>query len=260
MTPTPTPTQASEAPVAVLPAMAMSMATVPEEEVKPVVSVTTRAAGAVSKARAPRRTRSEKMGRRGELSRRSASPEPLLLMRSSWIPRELARVPRLTSLLLDGAGARAATGHAPDARRLLQLASASSPPLVAAASSPRAGLCLLTAALCSQRAARSRRRPAHSVPPSPPCSSRAGPGVPEPSQGELEERWHPAASSHWCRGAWGGHGWKYLPPSPKLAPAQPQPDEKTSLGRHKGWRCSYAALPLAGAVCPEANQALVRYH
>ncbi|KAF6997832.1 hypothetical protein CFC21_014006 [Triticum aestivum] len=78
-TPTPMPTQASEAPVVALPAMA----TVPEEEeevVKPVVSVTTRA---VSKARAPRRTRSEKMGRRGELSRRSASPEPLPLMRRS---------------------------------------------------------------------------------------------------------------------------------------------------------------------------------
>ena len=82
-TPTPMPTQASEAPVVVMPAMAMAMATVPEEEeevVKPVVSVTTRA---VSKARAPRRTRSEKMGRRGELSRRSASPEPLPLMRRS---------------------------------------------------------------------------------------------------------------------------------------------------------------------------------
>ncbi|XP_037473698.1 uncharacterized protein LOC119349713 [Triticum dicoccoides] len=80
-TPTPMPTQASEAAVVALPAMAM--ATVPEEEeevVKPVVSVTTRA---VSKARAPRRTRSEKMGRRGELSRRSASPEPLPLMRRS---------------------------------------------------------------------------------------------------------------------------------------------------------------------------------
>ncbi|XP_048551221.1 uncharacterized protein LOC125530840 [Triticum urartu] len=85
-TPTPMPTQASEAPVVVMPAMAMAMATVPEEEeevVKPVVSVTTRAAAAVSKARAPRRTRSEKMGRRGELSRRSASPEPLPLMRRS---------------------------------------------------------------------------------------------------------------------------------------------------------------------------------
>ncbi|XP_020178673.1 uncharacterized protein [Aegilops tauschii subsp. strangulata] len=82
-TPTPMPTQASEAPAVALPAMAMAMATVPEEEeevVKPVVSVTTRA---VSKARAPRRTRSEKMGRRGELSRRSASPEPLPLMRRS---------------------------------------------------------------------------------------------------------------------------------------------------------------------------------
>ncbi|KAM3413085.1 hypothetical protein ACQJBY_004321 [Aegilops geniculata] len=85
--PTPMPTQASEAAVAVstMP-MAMAMATVPEEEeevVKPVVSVTTRAAAAASKARAPRRTRSEKMGRRGELSRRSASPEPLPLMRRS---------------------------------------------------------------------------------------------------------------------------------------------------------------------------------
>ncbi|XBJ20903.1 hypothetical protein VPH35_011640 [Triticum aestivum] len=81
--PTPMPTQASEAPAVVVSTMAMAMATVPEEEeevVKPVVSVTTRA---VSKARAPRRTRSEKMGRRGELSRRSASPEPLPLMRRS---------------------------------------------------------------------------------------------------------------------------------------------------------------------------------
>ncbi|KAM3300478.1 hypothetical protein ACQJBY_041477 [Aegilops geniculata] len=82
--PMPMPTQASEA-AAVVPTMpmAMAMATVPEEEeevVKPVVSVTTRA---VSKARAPRRTRSEKMGRRDELSRRSASPEPLPLMRRS---------------------------------------------------------------------------------------------------------------------------------------------------------------------------------
>ncbi|CAM0953566.1 unnamed protein product [Alopecurus aequalis] len=76
----PTPTPESEAPepveVEAAPVViphAMPMATVYEEEVKPAMEA---ARGIVSKARAPRRSRSEKMSPRGVSgSRRAASPE-----------------------------------------------------------------------------------------------------------------------------------------------------------------------------------------
>ncbi|KAE8800910.1 putative GPI-anchored protein 58 [Hordeum vulgare] len=113
-TPTPTPTQASEAPVA------MAMATVPEEEeevVKPVVSVTTHAA---SKARAPRRTRSEKMGRRGELSRRSASPEPVPLMRRSESDNGRRRRSSVTARDVGVARGWAGTDDAEEFRRTVE--------------------------------------------------------------------------------------------------------------------------------------------
>ncbi|XP_047095605.1 uncharacterized protein LOC124707957 [Lolium rigidum] len=85
-TPSPTPTPESEASVAVVATSAAEvlpcreMATVFEEEVKPAVKAAV-ARAALSKARAPRRSRSEKMSSRGiSGSRRAASPEHQLIM------------------------------------------------------------------------------------------------------------------------------------------------------------------------------------
>nr|XP_020195068.1 serine/arginine repetitive matrix protein 1-like [Aegilops tauschii subsp. strangulata] len=190
-----------------------------EEEVNPVVSVTTRAGADPVGEDGPARRALEAVGVAGaaaddaeltdpagggpEEERREAAAHLAAAVRS--VDAELARVPRLTLLLLalprsgrssspasDGAGARAA----------------SSPPLVAAASSPTPS---------------AHRR----APPSPPCSQCAGPGVPEPPQGELEERWRPAASSLRAtrpprRGAevlGVDTAGNICSPSPKLAPA-----------------------------------------
>uniref|UniRef100_A0ACD5TD64 Uncharacterized protein n=1 Tax=Avena sativa TaxID=4498 RepID=A0ACD5TD64_AVESA len=84
-TPTPKPTLESEAPVAVASAAApvvvvpaMPMTTVFEEEVRPAAAAEARVV-VVRKARAPRRSRSEKMSPRGvNGSRRAASPERLM--------------------------------------------------------------------------------------------------------------------------------------------------------------------------------------
>ncbi|KAM0865414.1 hypothetical protein ACQ4PT_043289 [Festuca glaucescens] len=88
---TPSPTRESETSVAVEAAAApvvrpaMPMSTVFEEEVKAAAASVSAARVVLSKARAPRRSRSEKMIPRGVGSRRAASPEQQLmpLMRRS---------------------------------------------------------------------------------------------------------------------------------------------------------------------------------